>query len=86
MKKLLPFTLFLITTSLLSQQHLKLELQDSSRLKLSILDIRVKIIGNYAATTYDMQFYNGLERTLEGELIFPLGEGQTVCHGGKWTT
>lgn len=78
MKKLLPFILFLITTSLFSQQHLRLELQDSSRLKLSVLDIQVKIIGNYAATTYDMQFYNGLERTLEGELIFPLGEGQTV--------
>ncbi|WP_289054715.1 VIT domain-containing protein [Carboxylicivirga marina] len=75
---------FLIALTLLlpfksvCQEIPKVTLQDSSQLKLSSLHIDVKIIGNFASTTYDMQFYNELDRTLEGELAFPLGEGQAV--------
>lgn len=47
-------------------------------LKMDKLDIDIKIVGNTAVTTMDMQFYNGLDRVLEGELEFPLGDGQTV--------
>ncbi|MDY8134112.1 VIT domain-containing protein [Aquimarina sp. 2201CG5-10] len=47
-------------------------------LGLSSLDIKVEVIGNIATTTYDMLFYNPTDAILEGELSFPLGEGQNV--------
>lgn len=78
MEKILLVNFLMISLSLFSQGTPKITLKDSSELKLSSLKIEVKITGNFAATTYDMQFYNGLDRTLEGDLIFPLGEGQAV--------
>jgi len=42
------------------------------------IDIEVQIVGNVATTTYDMYFYNPTDQILEGELNFPLGEGQKV--------
>ena len=48
------------------------------KLGITSLDVKVEIIGNIATTTYDMQFYNPMGTTLEGELNFPLGEGQRV--------
>lgn len=36
------------------------------------------ITGDIATTTFDMHFYNPNNRVLEGNLIFPLGEGQSV--------
>ncbi|MFK5879283.1 MAG: TonB-dependent receptor plug domain-containing protein [Flavobacteriaceae bacterium] len=47
-------------------------------LKLESIDIKVVIIGNKAITTYDMLFSNTMDRVLEGELSFPLGEGGKV--------
>lgn len=47
-------------------------------LRLQKLSINAEVIGNFAVTTIDMTFYNDLDRILEGELVFPLGEGQTV--------
>jgi len=47
-------------------------------LHLSILSVDVKVVANLATTTISMTFYNDLSRVLEGELYFPLGEGQTV--------
>ncbi|WP_345004089.1 VIT domain-containing protein [Snuella lapsa] len=77
--KLIIHFLFVFTITLaFSQQSPKVILNDSSNLKLSQLKISVNITGNSATTTYDMSFYNGLDRTLEGELVFPLGEGQAV--------
>ncbi|MEM8763181.1 MAG: VIT domain-containing protein [Bacteroidota bacterium] len=61
-----------------SQESLKVKLKDSSQLRLSSLKISVTIVGNFARTNYDMKFYNELDRTLEGELVFPLAEGQAV--------
>ncbi len=53
--------------------------QDTSiKVGLSDLKINVQVVGNIATTTMDMNFYNGLDRILEGELNFPLGDGQTV--------
>ncbi len=47
-------------------------------LGLDKLAISIKIIGNIAITTLDMTFYNGFDRTMEGELNFPLAENQAV--------
>lgn len=47
-------------------------------LKISALAIDVRVIGNVAITTFDIRFYNGLDRVLEGEFDFPLADGQTV--------
>ncbi|MCP4137806.1 MAG: DUF2135 domain-containing protein [bacterium] len=47
-------------------------------LKMSDLKINIKVVGNIATTTMEMTFYNGLNRVLEGQFYFPLGEGQTV--------
>ena len=47
-------------------------------LKLSELQVDVKVIANLATTTMAMTFYNDTDRILEGQLSFPLGEGQTV--------
>ncbi len=49
-----------------------------SMMRLQQLEITVEIIGNIATTKMDMTFHNDLPRLLEGELSFPLGEGQTV--------
>lgn len=50
----------------------------SSPLRLSELHLSVKVVGNLATTTMEMLFANETDRVLEGELYFPLGQGQTV--------
>ncbi len=47
-------------------------------LKMTELDIDVSVVSNIATTTMSMTFYNDLDRVLEGRMVFPLGEGQTV--------
>jgi len=47
-------------------------------MRLEILKIDIKIIGQIAVTTLDMTYYNDNTRTLEGEFNFPLAEGQTI--------
>ncbi|MGE0079552.1 MAG: VIT domain-containing protein [Bacteroidales bacterium] len=49
-----------------------------STLKIDKLKIDVVTIGNIATTTIEMTFYNSTDKILEGELVFPLAEGQTV--------
>lgn len=78
MKKICLAIVVITSLQLFSQSTPKVILQDSTSLKLSSLSIDVKIVGNFAVTVYDMKFYNGLDRTLEGELVFPLGQNQTV--------
>lgn len=78
MKKLLLHLFLIVSLSIYAQDAPTIQLNDSTQLKLSILKVDVQIIGNFATTTYDMKFYNELDRTLEGELAFPLGEGQSV--------
>lgn len=48
------------------------------KLGISTLKVNVEVYGNIATTTYDMLFYNPTNKILEGELNFPLGEGQDV--------
>ncbi|WP_178985441.1 VIT domain-containing protein [Winogradskyella helgolandensis] len=81
MKKLIPFLLVLmLSISSQSQNFPTVTLEDKSELKLDKLRINAEISGNYATVTYDMTFYNAHDRVLEGELAFPLAEGQSVSH------
>ena len=50
----------------------------ASPIQISALDIDIKVAANIAITTFDIVFYNPNERILEGELEFPLADGQTI--------
>ncbi len=50
----------------------------SDPMKLTVLKIDIKVVGQVAVTTLDMTFYNSNSRVMEGEFLLPLGEGQTV--------
>jgi len=50
----------------------------ASAIQISSLDIDIKVAANVAITTFDIVFYNPNERILEGELEFPLADGQTI--------
>ncbi|MCH2225630.1 MAG: DUF2135 domain-containing protein [Crocinitomicaceae bacterium] len=50
----------------------------SSPIKMEALNVNVKVVGNISTTTLEMLFYNDSSRVLEGELYFPLNEGQSV--------
>ena len=59
--------------------HVQIVQQDRSQpAKLHDLQISVKVVGHVATTTWDLTVHNPQDRVLEGELVFPLGEGQTV--------
>lgn len=49
-----------------------------SPIRVSDVKIDMKVIGGMAVTTVDMTFYNPNNRILEGELQFPLAEGQNI--------
>lgn len=51
------------------------ESENQTQVKLDDIKIEVSVIGNLATTTYEMSFYNSEDRILEGELVFPLGDG-----------
>ena len=67
-----------LSVSLYAQNIPEVKLKDNSTLKLVDLNVVVNITGNMALTTYKMKFYNGSNTVLEGELAFPLGQGQSV--------
>lgn len=85
---LLLFSLFFLFSvqSLLGQETgnpfpavlIKNDTGTSVPLRMSELKVEVKVIGNLATTVMEMNFHNDLDRVLEGQLYFPLGEGQTV--------
>ncbi|MCX6551142.1 MAG: VIT domain-containing protein [Acidobacteria bacterium] len=50
----------------------------STPMRLQSLRVDVKIVGHLATTTWDLSVFNPQLGVLEGELVFPLGEGQTV--------
>lgn len=78
------FSLLLVFSPFLafSQTHPAIMVKDSegksSPLRMDELKVEVKVLGKIATTTLDMTFTNDLDRILEGQLYFPLGEGQTV--------
>lgn len=80
MKQLVHIVFLMFSVTLLAQISPKITLQDKSELKLSKLFVKAEITGQYTSVTYDMTFYNGLDRVLEGELAFPLAQGQTVSN------
>ncbi len=47
-------------------------------LKISAMKVETRIVSGMAVTTMDMTFQNGLDRILEGQLVFPLPAGATV--------
>lgn len=49
-----------------------------SPIRISDVKIDVKVVGALAMTTVDMTFYNPNNRILEGELQFPLADGQSI--------
>ena len=50
----------------------------SPPLKVESLDVQTVVTGNTAETTMTMTFRNDTDRILEGELVFPLGQGMTI--------
>lgn len=50
----------------------------STPMRLQSLRVDVKVVGHLATTTWDLSVVNPQARVLEGELVFPLGDGQTV--------
>lgn len=51
-------------------------------LGLQKADVHVVITGFIAQTTMTLTFHNDLSRALEGELVFPLPQGATICGYG----
>ena len=78
--KLIKLFVFLITINVFAQEVPRVKLADSSFLSLRELNVKTEIVGNIATTTYTMNFYNATNRVLEGELAFPLGQGQSVTN------
>jgi Ca-activated chloride channel family protein len=48
-------------------------------IRLSVLDIEVRMQGFIARTTLDLTFDNPNDRVLEGEFVFPLAPGQSIA-------
>ncbi|WP_299887944.1 VIT domain-containing protein [uncultured Lacinutrix sp.] len=77
--KNIPFIIFfLLVFKSFAQEIPQVKINDSTTLELKTLKVESEIIGNIATTSYTMKFYNGSNRILEGELAFPLGQGQAV--------
>lgn len=52
--------------------------KEEQPVRISQVKIDVKVVGTLAVTTVDMTFLNPNSRTLEGELEFPLADGQSI--------
>ncbi len=88
MRKIAFFLLLMITGYCFSQNNREIIpspnirvnnlKQDETPVKVSEVKTDVKIVGSLAVTTIEMSFYNPNNRVLEGELNFPLAEGQTI--------
>lgn len=87
---LIPLLFFSLSISLFGQQDAanitprvpRIEVSSlqkrESPVRISDVKVDVKVIGNIAVTTVDMQFYNPNNRILEGQLDFPLGDGHSI--------
>ncbi|MGY6647752.1 VIT domain-containing protein [Wenyingzhuangia sp. IMCC45574] len=79
MKKLFFLIFCIYLTTSYAQFEPRIDIKGKKKsLQLTNLDVQIKVNGNYALSTYTMRFYNGYSRVLEGELKFPLAEGQSV--------
>jgi len=52
--------------------------EDPTMLSIAEVDVDVAVVGNIASTRVEIVFSNTAPRVLEGQLVFPLAEGQTV--------
>lgn len=79
MKNLILILLVCITTLMQAQNpQLTVKGKDSSLVRMSQMKVSVKVVGNIAYTTSEMHFFNGTNRQMEAELLFPLPEGVSV--------
>lgn len=78
--KNLILTLLLCICNLVHGQSPQLNVRgkDSTLVRLSQMKVTVKVVGNIAYTTAEMHFFNGTNRQMEAELLFPLPEGVSV--------
>lgn len=69
----------MISQLVIAQEIPQIEVDEKEKaIQLTELKVQTEIVGNISQTTYEMVFHNPNNRVLEGELVFPLGEGQVV--------
>ena len=79
MKNLILISLLFFGCLLQAQSpQLNVKGKDSALVRMSQLKVNVKVVGNIAYTTTEMHFFNGTNRQMEAELLFPLPEGVSV--------
>jgi hypothetical protein len=80
MQKILLLAIFIINAFCATAQQpvIKVNDKDSGKVEMNSLKIDVKVVGNIAITTMEMQFCNSSKRVLEGELTFPMPEGVSI--------
>ena len=84
MRPLTTVLLTLLTTTSASAQSLQMNIIGAAPNKphpvsLAKADVAAVIAGGLARTCMTLTFENAADRVLEGELVFPLPEGATVC-------
>src|SRR5258707_14463643 len=67
-----------ISTALAQTPQLTVDGKSNNGVTLQQLKIDVAIYGNISRTTWQMTFYNSTSRILEGTLVFPLKDGESV--------
>lgn len=79
MKNLILISLLFFECMVQAQSpQLNVKGKDSSLVQMNQLKVNVKVVGNIAYTTTEMHFFNGTNRQMEAELMFPLPEGVSV--------
>ena len=78
MKTSLHILIALLIATTCFAQKVPLIKVGEQELGIKKLDVKVEVVGAVSTTTYDMYFYNPTSSILEGELVFPLGENQSV--------
>ena len=77
----LIFALFPLVCHAQDQKLLTIK-DDTSKIFIESLSLEIRILGNVATTLAEMTFFNPHNEVLEGELNFPLADGQTVFRFG----
>lgn len=54
--------------------------EKSVQMRISKVKVDVKVTGNIATTLFDITYCNELDRVLDGQFCFPLGEGQSISY------
>src|SRR5664280_1437241 len=85
--RLLPLCILLFASLAYAQEDVEVAITPLMKIsnggtqnpiRLDILKVDIKVVGQIAVTTFDMTFFNNNPRILQGEFNFPLAEGQTV--------